>query len=121
MSQNRFAWPLINDNITQEDKDTLIDFIKQPNVRFTNGQKVRDFEVEWIEALQNSKYGGIVLDDDYEEGAASSIAHRMMMHSDNRVRTMCLEHRTAGFHPSVDNLPPSASKIISKIKQEIIC
>jgi len=79
------------------------------------------FKEEWIEALQNSKYGGIVLDDDYEEGAASSIAHRMMMHSDNRVRTMCLEHRTAGFHPSVDNLPPSASKIISKIKQEIIC
>ena len=47
----RFKWPLINDNITDTDKECLIDFIKQPNVRFTNGAKVREFEKVWSEWL----------------------------------------------------------------------
>jgi hypothetical protein len=33
-----------------------------------------------------------------------------------RVWTLGLEPRTAGFHPSVDNLPPTAEKIIEKLK-----
>jgi hypothetical protein len=57
------------------------------------------------------------LDDDYEEGAASSIAHTIMMDVDKKVRTMCLEHRTAGFHPTVDNLPPNAEQIYHKVKE----
>ncbi len=72
---------------------------------------------EWTKALNNSKFGGIVLDDDYEEGAASSIAHRIMMESNKKVRTMCLEHRTAGFYPTVDNLPPSAEKIYREVRK----
>jgi pyruvate/2-oxoglutarate/acetoin dehydrogenase E1 component len=72
---------------------------------------------EWIKALNNSKFGGIVLDDDYEEGAASSIAHSIMLKSDKKVETMCIEHRTAGFHPEVDNLPPNKEKICAKIKE----
>ena len=74
-------------------------------------------EPSWAAALENSKFGGIVLDDDYEEGAASSIAHTIMMDVDKKVRTMCLEHRTAGFHPTVDNLPPSAEQIYHKVKE----
>jgi pyruvate/2-oxoglutarate/acetoin dehydrogenase E1 component len=74
-------------------------------------------EAAWAAALENSKFGGIVLDDDYEEGAASSIAHTIMMGVDKKVRTMCLEHRTAGFHPSVDNLPPNAEQIYRKVKE----
>ena len=72
---------------------------------------------QWIKALNNSAFGGIVLDDDYEEGAASSIAHNIMINSDKKVRTLCLEHRTAGFYPTVDNLPPSAEKIYKKVKE----
>tara|TARA_R100000805_G_C3626433_1_gene138376 strand:- start:21909 stop:22814 length:906 start_codon:yes stop_codon:yes gene_type:complete len=72
---------------------------------------------QWTKALNNSKFGGIVLDDDYEEGAASSIAHNIMINSDKKVRTLCLEHRTAGFYPTVDNLPPSAEKIYKKVKE----
>jgi deoxyxylulose-5-phosphate synthase len=79
-----------------------------------------DFKEEWKKALSTSKYGGIVLDDDYEEGAASSIAHRMMIDVDKKVRTFCLKHRTAGFHPSVDNLPPSANEIEKRIL-ELAC
>lgn len=75
------------------------------------------FHENWITALKNSKFGGVLLDDDYEEGAASSIAHRMMLDSEKPVKTFCIEHRTAGFHPSVDNLPPSKEKIISFVKE----
>ena len=41
-----FKWPLINDNITQEDKEVLSDFILNSN-RFTNGPKVKEFEEAW--------------------------------------------------------------------------
>lgn len=75
------------------------------------------FHKEWQTALNNSTHGGIILDDDYEEGAASSIAHTMMIESNKKVRTFCLEHRTAGFYPSVDNLPPNADQIYNKVKE----
>ena len=73
------------------------------------------FKNEWRNILNSSKYGGIVLDDDYEEGVASSIAHTMMLESNSRVETLCLQNRTAGFYPSVDNLPPNKEQIKKKI------
>tara|TARA_B100001094_G_scaffold68227_1_gene64500 strand:+ start:1120 stop:2028 length:909 start_codon:yes stop_codon:yes gene_type:complete len=73
------------------------------------------FEDNWKECLNKSRYGGLVMDDDYEQGVASSIAHRMMIQSDKKVHTLGLDHRTAGFHKSVDNLPPSPEKITSKV------
>tara|TARA_R100000664_G_scaffold27197_1_gene37750 strand:+ start:17033 stop:18226 length:1194 start_codon:yes stop_codon:yes gene_type:complete len=51
MSQNKFNWPLINDNITDDDKKCLVDFIMSPNVRFTNGEKVKEFEKAWSDWL----------------------------------------------------------------------
>ena len=45
-----FKWPLINDNITQQDKEALAEFILNSN-RFTNGPKVREFEKVWSEWL----------------------------------------------------------------------
>ena len=74
-------------------------------------------ETEWKIALDNSKYGGIVLDDDYTQGVATSIAHQMMMDTNSKVDVMGLRNRTAGFHPDVDNLPPSKADIIKKVKE----
>ena len=48
--KNKFSWPLINDNITQNDKEVLVDFILNTN-RFTNGPKVVEFENAWSEWL----------------------------------------------------------------------
>jgi len=45
-----FNIPLINDNITQEDKLALADFILNSN-RFTNGPKVKEFEEAWSKWL----------------------------------------------------------------------
>jgi pyruvate/2-oxoglutarate/acetoin dehydrogenase E1 component len=73
------------------------------------------FQDHWKDCLNKSKYGGLVLDDDYEQGVASSIAHRMMLESNKKVHTLGLEHRTAGFHKNVDNLPPSPERIVNKV------
>ena len=45
-----FKWPLINNNITQEDKEVLAHFVLNSD-RFTNGPKVREFEKVWSEWL----------------------------------------------------------------------
>ena len=52
-------WPLMKDIITQEDKDKMIDFIQSTN-RFTNGQKVREFEAEWSKWI-GSKYSVMLI------------------------------------------------------------
>ena len=73
-----------------------------------------DLLPQWQQAVMDSKFGGIVLDDDYEEGVASSIAHKIMLNVNKPVHTLGLRHRTAGFHPKVDNLPPSKAEIVDK-------
>ena len=80
---------------------------------------IKPFNVEdkWVESLKNSRFGGLVTDDDYVEGAASSIANELSLASRKNVWTLGLESRTAGFHPTVDNLPPSAEKIVEYLKQ----
>ncbi len=79
---------------------------------FTLNQNMRD-------ALVNSKYGGIVLDDDYVNGAAKSIAYDLMMATSRPIHVLGLEERTAGFAPHLDNLPPSPEKIRKRV-QEIV-
>ena len=46
-----FNWPLINDNITEDDKQALVEFILTENVRLTQGEKVKDFEKKWSDWL----------------------------------------------------------------------
>ena len=38
-----------------------------------------------------------------------------MMETNKKAYVMGLESRTAGFHKSVDNLPPSAEQIVDKV------
>ena len=80
---------------------------------------IRPFNVNplWAQALNCSRYGGLVTDDDYVEGTASSIANELSLATGKRVYTLGLEPRTAVFHPTVDNLPPTAEKILEKLKQ----
>ena len=80
---------------------------------------IRPFEVSplWAQALNRSRYGGLVTDDDYVEGVASSMANELSLVTTKRVHTLGLDPRTAGFYASVDNLPPSAEKILEKLKQ----
>jgi pyruvate/2-oxoglutarate/acetoin dehydrogenase E1 component len=68
-----------------------------------------------IQSLSNSKYGGLVLDDDYIDGVQSSIANKLSIKSKNIVNCFGLEDKTAGFHPINDNLPPTPEQILQKL------
>ena len=74
------------------------------------------FKNEWKSCLEKSRFGGIVLDDDYTDGIGKCLAHDMMLKTSKPVRVMGLEPRTAGFHKSVDNLPPTPDKIVQVVK-----
>jgi len=97
----------------EEAKEELENLGYKVNVCHVLWIKPFNFKKTWAKALLNSKHGGIVLDDDYEEGVASSIAHKIMLETSKPVRTLCLKPRTAGFHPKVDNLPPSKEEIVA--------
>lgn len=73
-----------------------------------------------IDALKSSKYGGLVLDDDYPNGIAKQIAYELMLKSGKPVRVLCIDERAAGVQQHNDNLPPSASKIKNFIKTQIL-
>ena len=68
-----------------------------------------------IQNIKNSKYGGVVIDDDYESGVAKSIANDISLLTGKRIFTMGLKNKSAGFHKFTDNLPPNSSEISKKI------
>ena len=108
-------------SITRLEMKKLVQLVEQEGIKLNIIHQlwIKPFIVEnsWKIALDNSKYGGLVTDDDYVEGTASSIANELSLATSKRVYTLGLEPRTAGFHPSVDNLPPTAEKILEKLKQ----
>ena len=79
--------------------------------------KIKPLEVEnsAIENIKSSKNGFLVIDDDYEEGIASSIGLKISTMTGKKFDVLGLESRSAGFSKVTDNLPPSAEKIIEKI------
>jgi len=108
-------------SITRLEMAKLIELAGRENIKLNIIHQVwiRPFEVSplWAQALNRSRYGGLVTDDDYVEGVASSMANELSLVSTKRVYTLGLDPRTAGFYASVDNLPPSAEKILEKLKQ----
>jgi len=70
-----------------------------------------------LNALENSKYGGVVIDTDYENGVSKCIAHDISQHTNKKMRVLGLEERTAGFAPHLDNLPPSPENIVETVKK----
>ena len=68
-------------------------------------------------ALGNSRHGGIVIDGDFENGAAKCIAFDMMQSTGKKMHVLGLDERTAGFAPHLDNLPPTAKKIDEYVKK----
>jgi pyruvate/2-oxoglutarate/acetoin dehydrogenase E1 component len=108
-------------SITRLEINRLIKLADEENIKLNVIHQLwlKPFNIptSWKLALNTSKYGGLVTDDDYVEGVASSIANELSLVTNKKVHTLGLEPRTAGFHPSVDNLPPTAEKILDKLKQ----
>ena len=102
-------------SITRFEMQKLIDILKENNI------KINIFNLVWlkplkisdeaINSLNNSKYGGLVLDDDYQSGCQSHIANCLSVSSNKIVRCLGLEDKTAGFYNKVDVLPPNAQRI----------
>jgi pyruvate dehydrogenase E1 component beta subunit len=68
-------------------------------------------------ALKRSNHGGIVLDDDYVDGIAKSLAFDLTESiGGTSMHVMGLKDKSAGFYPEVDNLPPSKEEIITLIR-----
>ncbi len=67
------------------------------------------------DSLARSKYGGLVIDGDYENAASKCIAYELMHATDKPVYAIGLEERTAGFAPSLDNVAPTSERIYSKV------
>lgn len=70
-------------------------------------------------SLASSKYGGLVIDGDYEGGVIKSIAFDLSKKTTSPINVLGLEEKTAGFAPSLDNLPPTAVRISEQVKKII--
>ena len=89
------------------------------------GLKVGLINVLWIKpfklnnkqllALKNTKFGSLVLDDDYEDGVSKSIANYINIKTNKKVYTLGLKNKSAGASLSTDNLPPTKKEIVKKI------
>ena len=62
----KLSWQLMTNNILQEDKKALINFIKSTN-KFTNGIKVKEFEKKW------SKWLGVKYSTFVNSGASANL------------------------------------------------
>jgi deoxyxylulose-5-phosphate synthase len=94
---------------------------KNINIGVANIFWIKPFKIKslWIDKLKKSKYGGLVLDDDYDSGIAKSIANDLNLKSGKKVFTLGLKNKSAGASKQKDNLPPSSKEIIKKIESII--
>jgi pyruvate/2-oxoglutarate/acetoin dehydrogenase E1 component len=70
----------------------------------------------WKKCLINSKFGGLVLDDDYVDGISRSVAHKLSLGTGKDINVLGLDDRSAGFSKQTDNLPPTSQKIIEYVR-----
>ena len=139
VSEHRGSYNNTNDlpNIYFEKPDFVIfaisitrfESMKAQKILLSTGMKVSLINILWIKPLKiskkslnnlkYSKFGGMVIDDDYTDGVAKSIANDLTMKTKKFVTTMGLKNKTAGFGKNKDNLPPSAIQIVKKINKII--
>jgi pyruvate dehydrogenase E1 component beta subunit len=83
-------------------------------VSFVNLWKLKPLEINKNSEnnIRSSKYGFIVIDDDYEEGIGGTIGQKIAHNTNQRFSVLGLESRSAGFSKTTDNLPPTKEKII---------
>ena len=108
-------------SITRFEAQKVKEILKNSNIKIAiaNILWIKPFKIKksWINTLKKSKFGGIILDDDYETGVASDLAYKLMKLSSKKIEIMGLKNnKSAGFSKSSDNLPPQSAEIIKKIK-----
>lgn len=76
--------------------------------------KPLEIKSAWIKAIKSSKFGVLMTDNDYEDGILRILAHKINEKTNKQIRVLGLKNRTAGHHPSKDNLPPNEFEITKK-------
>ncbi len=78
---------------------------------------IKPFKIKrkWLETLKNSKFDGLLLDDDYVDGTAKALAYELTKKTKKNVRVLGLEDRSAGFSRSKDNLSPNFERIRKEV------
>tara|TARA_B100001093_G_scaffold520484_1_gene616563 strand:+ start:3400 stop:4308 length:909 start_codon:yes stop_codon:yes gene_type:complete len=104
---------------------TRFEAIKAKKILEKKGLKIGIINILWIKPLKvskasikciaNSKFGALILDDDYVDGISNSIANKLSHLTNKKIFTLGLSDKSAGFHKKVDNLPPNSSQIVKKI------
>jgi pyruvate/2-oxoglutarate/acetoin dehydrogenase E1 component len=125
----------LNDSVEYDNPDftvfaisiTRFEMDKLKKLSEEKGLKLNIFHILWLKpfqisdaqksSLKNSKYGGMVIDDDYPEGSQSIIANYLSQASEKIVYPFGLKEVTAGFSPEVDNLPPTFTEIFEKLQE----
>lgn len=110
-------------SITRFEVTKVKNILKKQNITvgIANIFWIKPFKIKnsWLEKLKTSKYGGLVLDDDYDSGIAKSIANDLSLKSGKRIFTMGLKNKSAGFSKQTDNLPPNSIEIVKKVNSII--
>ncbi len=139
VSEHRFAWPIdyeMPDSINERADITLLaisatrlNAIVAQKTLAADGITCNVIHLFWLKpfvltdiikkAVCSSKYGGIVLDGDFEGGVVKTIAFDIAQGTGVRMEVLALEERTAGYAPQLDNVPPTPEKICAYVRQLI--
>ena len=76
-------------------------------------------EKKWIEAINSTKHGVLMTDNDYKDGILRTLAHKINESTKKTINVMGLDDRTAGHHRKADNLPPDVLAIKQKVLEII--
>jgi hypothetical protein len=71
-----------------------------------------------LRALQRAGIG-LVTDDDYADGIASTLAHKLMIKTHSSVTSLGLKDKSSGFAKHLDNLPPNKDEIIRFVRRSL--
>ncbi len=111
-------------SITRFEAKKAVEILNKKNFRISlcNILWIKPFKVKkkMINQLKKAKYGGLVIDDDYEDGIAKNIANDLSIISNKKIHTLGLKNKSAGFSKKGDNLPPDCKEIISKIEKILV-
>lgn len=104
---------------------TRFEAIKAKKILEEKGYKIGIIHVLWIKpfkiskkaikCISNSKFGAMILDDDYVDGISNSLANKINHLTNKKIFTMGLLNKSAGFHKRADNLPPNYNQISKNI------
>ena len=122
----KFDWPLMSNNINQNDKKALIKFIKVSD-KFTNGVKVENFEKKW------SKWLGVKYSTFVNSGASANLITLKILREIKKNKTEVIVPAftwnsdivsivNSGFKPifvdiNLKNLALDEKKVIKKISK----